>query len=562
MPTSIKIALGRISPSPPNASCKHFDGTPLTSFEVPAKWPGKGDDKVAQMYVECLEPMMVRHRDPIVLIHGDFHHGAVWFTKPDDNPGWAANFLRRGCRVYVVDLPGSGQSDVPLDFDLCSDFMNAEQKMSGKSVENQLTAPERNMVGGAPAWPTAGLHNKWPGTGQRGDPTFVAYMKSQQALYLQKAVRQKLAQDGLCSLLKAIGKAVLIGQGTGCTAAWLAADAMPESVAKVVAIEPAGPPAAIAHKNHPGGRTYSSWLSRDDGVRKYGLADVPLTFNPPAKEPSQGPALDLEVRQHPSNSGCYMAQKYVPGCVVPTKDEPLKYGQESVPQLVRLQHMNHAVFTAEASSHRMFDWATVMFMRQAGVSVDHFDLSQFGVTGNGHLMFLETNSDEIAAMVAGWAGMPEEYKTELYKVIDISQIQGQVENQKQDQDQGQDQDQEQASIQAVDDLVATQAVDAFAATQQMSLKRPRGQDDDGNDCLPAPKRLDAKTGLQSPHAQTTESPSLASLSVEPQYSQPAPLLQCNASYPSPECEPLLLDEDALFAGQIDLLAPLDEFPAH
>lgn len=390
-------------------------------------------------------------------------------------------------------------------------------------------------------------------TGQRGDPAFDEYMKSQQVLFLQKAVRQKLAQNGLCSLLKAIEKAILIGQGAGCTAAWLAADAMPEMVAKVVAIEPAGPPAAKAHINHHGGRKYSSWLSRDDSMRKYGLADVPLTFNPPAKESSQGPALDLEVRQHPNNSGCYMAQKYVPGCVVPTKDVPLKYGQESVPQLVHLNQMNHAVFTAEASSHRMFDWATVMFMRQAGVSVDHFDLAQFGVTGNGHLMFLETNSDEIAAMVAGWTGMPDEYKPELHPVIDISQIHDQGENQNQGRDQSQDQGQDQTP---------PQAVEAFEATKE-TLKHPRSQDDDDDNSLPAPKRLDANTGLQSPQAQTTESPTLAPLSVEQQYIQPALLLQYNASYPSPECdEPLLLNEDALFAELIDLPAPQDEFSAH
>lgn len=65
--------------------------------------------------------------------------------------------------MYVVDLPGSGQSYIPHDFDLCSDFMDAEQKMSERCVENQLTAPERNIVGGTAAWPTAGLHNKWPG---------------------------------------------------------------------------------------------------------------------------------------------------------------------------------------------------------------------------------------------------------------------------------------------------------------------------------------------------------------------------------------------------------------
>ncbi|KAL7949711.1 Alpha/Beta hydrolase protein [Trichoderma barbatum] len=485
-----------------------------TSSKTPAEWPGK--DKVAQMHVECLEPMVVRYKDPIVLIHGDFHHGFLWLTKPDGKAGWAACFLNRGYRVFIVDLPGCGQSDIPLDYNLCSDFMVAEKRMNETAVESQLTAPEKHMVGGSTAWPTAGLHNKWPGTGQRGDPVFNLYMKSQQALFLQKAVRQKLAQSGLCSLLKIIGKSVLIGQGAGCTVAWLAADAMPELVAKVVSIEPAGPPAARAHINHPEGRRYSSWLSRDDGVRKYGLSDVALTFSPPAKDTTEGPVLDLEVRQHPNNLGCYMAQKYVPGCVTPTKP-----GQESVPQLVQLKQMRHAVFTAEASSHRMFDWATVTFMRQAGVSVDHFDLAQFGVNGNGHLMFLETNSDDIAAMVAHWIETPDEEPTPV--------------GQGKDKDKVQDQVQVQVSPKAMAPSVAPKG----------ASKRRRRQDDDGND-LPTPKRLDTG-GLQSPPQTHIKGPP-----TTPQHSLPMPLLQHNASYPSPECEALPLEESAPLAEQTEV----------
>ncbi|KAL7939703.1 Alpha/Beta hydrolase protein [Trichoderma chlorosporum] len=508
-----------------------------TSCKIPAKWPGKNDEKIAQMHVECLEPMVIRYRSPIVLIHGDFHHGIIWLAKPDGNAGWAANFLNRGYRVYIVDLPGSGQSDIPIDFDLCSDFMENEQRMSEKSVENQLTAPEKHITGGTTAWPTADLHNKWPGTGLRGDPAFGLYMASHQSLFLQKTVRQKLAQNGICSLLKAIGKAVLIGQGAGCTAAWLAADAMPESVVKVVAIEPAGPPAAKAHISHPAGRKYSSWLSRDDSLRKYGLADVPLTYSPPAKnESTQGPVLDLEVRQHPSNVGCYMAQKFVPGCVVSTKEAPLKPGQESVPQLVHLKQMRHAIFTAEASSHRMFDWATVMFMRQAGVSVDHFDLTQFGVNGNGHLMFLETNSDDIAAMVAGWIEVPdEEQRLGCAQEIPSREIPpSHNQNPVQDSVQGKDE-------------ASPQTVNIPTDAQEISLKRPRVPEDERDDDLPAPKRLNAPTGLQSPQAQSTQSPTTTPLSAEPQYNQPMSSLQYNASYPSPECEALPFEEDALFA---------------
>lgn len=205
-----------------------------------------------------------------------------------------------------------------------------------------------------------------------------------------------MAQNGLRNLLTITGKAILIGQGAGCTAAWLAADAVPHLVSKVVAIEPAGPPGARAHTSYREGRVYSPWLSRDDNVRKFGLADIPLTFEPQVT----GPALEFEARQLPDNNGCYMVQKWRPGGVALPK--PLKAGQESVPQLVQLKKMRHAIVTAEASSHSMFDWATVLFMRQAGVTVDHIDLAKFGIRGNGHLMFLETNSDDIAGIVANW----------------------------------------------------------------------------------------------------------------------------------------------------------------
>ncbi|KAL7791273.1 Alpha/beta hydrolase family domain-containing protein [Trichoderma ceciliae] len=382
-------------------------GTPcvVTSSYYNSKWAAGTDGKYfsGQMFVENLSPSVVRQKHNIVLVHGDFQSGHIWLTKPDGMPGWAAYFLKKGYRVYLPDLPGSGRSPfLNKDDYLLRDISNQCQSMSVKLAESQITAPEKQpLIEGHHAWPTAPLHNMWPGTGQRGDRIFEQFMSSMGTLTLLKPEREALAQIALQDLLKSIGPSILIGHGTGCTAAWLAADAVPELVVKVVAVEPAGPPCAKAFMNLAGGqRLYTPYLMHDQRCRKYGLSEIPLTFSPPARTPT-GPdsqALDITARQLPDNSGCYMAQAIIPGFHIRNR----KPGQEAVPQLVQLKRMPHAIITGHASFHSVFDWATVLFLRQAGVSVDFINLGDRGIFGNGNMMFLEKNSDQIADLVTGW----------------------------------------------------------------------------------------------------------------------------------------------------------------
>jgi hypothetical protein len=60
------------------------------------------------------------------------------------------------------------------------------------------------------------------------------------------------------------------------------------------------------------------------------------------------------------------------------------------------------MITGEASYHAPYDHCTTSFLRQAGVSVEHVYLSECGVTGNGHMLMMEKNSDESASVVAQW----------------------------------------------------------------------------------------------------------------------------------------------------------------
>jgi hypothetical protein len=57
---------------------------------------------------------------------------------------------------------------------------------------------------------------------------------------------------------------------------------------------------------------------------------------------------------------------------------------------------------SEASYHASYDHCTVRYLRQAGVPVTFMPLTKGNIHGNGHMMMLEKNSDEIAAAMLSW----------------------------------------------------------------------------------------------------------------------------------------------------------------
>jgi pimeloyl-ACP methyl ester carboxylesterase len=91
---------------------------------------------------------------PIVLIHGDFHHGGVWLNKPDGGAGWAQQLLRDGYTVYIVDLPFAGKSGLPAA------GVDKAFKMSAERAMMDMTAPK---VFENEKWPERMKHSQWPG---------------------------------------------------------------------------------------------------------------------------------------------------------------------------------------------------------------------------------------------------------------------------------------------------------------------------------------------------------------------------------------------------------------
>jgi hypothetical protein len=60
------------------------------------------------------------------------------------------------------------------------------------------------------------------------------------------------------------------------------------------------------------------------------------------------------------------------------------------------------VLTSEASYHAPYDHCTVKYLQQAGVKPAYIKLAGLGIHGNSHVMMLEKNNQEIAAVIARW----------------------------------------------------------------------------------------------------------------------------------------------------------------
>jgi pimeloyl-ACP methyl ester carboxylesterase len=293
------------------------------------------------MYVEWEEPEEVTRPFPLVLIHGGGGQGLDWMQTVDGRAGWSTLLVERGYKVYVVDRPGHGRSSFHPD--VIGPMGAPFPLQAGVGIF-------RSPTDGPMSHPTAHLHTQWPGTREDDDPALEAIVTSSGPMPADLALSQALDQSRGAELLDRIGPAVLMTHSMGGPAGWLIADARPELVKGLVAIESIGPPFA----EHP-----QLGLTLD-----YGLTSAPLTYDPPVDDPAE---LGGEPRTLPNLAGI-----------------PIAY------------------VSAEASPFVHFHDAMVDFLTQAGCDVESMKLAEHGVHGNGHAMMLEANNVEALEPIARW----------------------------------------------------------------------------------------------------------------------------------------------------------------
>lgn len=313
-----------------------------------------------QMHVQYFVPEERSQPWPLVMVHGGGGQGLDYLATPDGRPGWATFFVNQGYAVYVVDRPGHGRA-------LWHDDVSIPRSppMTAEMALDLFVAPARN----AQRWPQAKAHTQWP-AGQEGEFEAVLdqFLAGQGCMPLDLAATQEDMRRCGADLLDRIGPAILMTHSMAGPFGWLVADARPDLVKAIVAIEPIGPAFAPPLPGMP----ELSW----------GLTAVPVAYDPPVSNPAE-----LATVERPASA---------PGHV------PTRVQAEPVRKLANLSRIPVAVVTAEASFMAGFEQGVVDFLAQAGVPAEHLRLEEHGLRGNGHIMMAERNSDEIAALIARW----------------------------------------------------------------------------------------------------------------------------------------------------------------
>jgi pimeloyl-ACP methyl ester carboxylesterase len=320
-----------------------------------------------QMYVEIKIPAKQTHPWPIIMVHGGSMSGTNYTGTPDGREGWAQYFVRKGYAVYVVDQPGRGRSG----------FLTAAHgSMHNSPRDNsasRFVSQEKFKL-----WPQAALHTQWPGSGEPDDPATLQLAMSQLPAIESFDKQQPLVRDALIALIDKIGPSILMTHSQGGAFGWPVADARPDKVKAILAIEPNGPPGRALH--FVGAPDY---FKEGKLELTYGITAVPLTYLPGLEKPEDLKFVKEDKADGPGLATCWK------------QADPAR-------QLPNLQKMPILVLTSEASYHAPYDHCTVKFLEQAGVKPTHIRLADLGIKGNSHVMMLEKNNQEIAAVIAGW----------------------------------------------------------------------------------------------------------------------------------------------------------------
>jgi pimeloyl-ACP methyl ester carboxylesterase len=325
----------------------------------------EGSPMVGHMYVEYQIPEKLEHPYPVVMIHGGSQTGTNFTGTPDGRDGWAQHFLRKGYAVYVVDQVARGRA---------AHWSNVHGPVTPPRlsfVEQRFVAPERSKM-----WPQAHLHSLGPGAGQPGDATFDQFYASQVPSVVDFAKQQEINRDAGIALLDKIGPAILLTHSQSGAMGWPIADARPNLVKAIVAVEPSGPPVHdVEFKGAP------DWFADAAKTKISGLGEVPLTYDPPG-----APEFVREEKPDaPDLVRCWVQKG------------PAR-------QLKNLKNIPVLVVMSEASYHASYDHCTVKYLRAAGVNTTFLRLADSNIRGNGHMLMLEKNNDQIAAAMMNWLG--------------------------------------------------------------------------------------------------------------------------------------------------------------
>jgi len=335
-------------------------------FYVGGEYVGDPPIMGGQMYVDVWQPHEITQPYPVLIFHGNGQTGVDWQQTPDGRAGWAYYLIDQGYIVYMVDYPARGRSTY-----IPERFADSVHGGLGIRTAEQLETIWTNVEEKG-NFPLNNNHTQWPGEGKPGDPIFDNFIKTQ-VQFAGESTR--LARLAAMELLDEIGPVILLTHSQGGGVGFGVADGRPEQVKGLITVEPGGPQigrvstADVAYTGAPA----NSW----------GPVNYPLTYDPPVDDPSE---LITYLEAEADQSGevpCYL------------QEEPAR-------QLINMKEIPVLSISADGTYHRVFDACIPKWLNQAGVKTDFIRLEDVGISGNGHMMMLELNSDDIIEFIHEW----------------------------------------------------------------------------------------------------------------------------------------------------------------
>jgi len=375
--------------APANAAAEPAGPAPMALARQGYFYAGGHYDKdhpdqhiVGQIYVEYRIPQDLKHPFPIVMVHGGGVHGATWLSTPDGREGWAQYFVRKGYAVYIVDQVGRGRSPhIP-------EVYGERSSQSLEYVLQKFTSQEKQTI-----WPQAALHTQFPGTGEPGDAALDQYWAGDVPGMENRIMQSQMNIDAIAALLDRIGPSIVLVHSQSGLYAWPLAQARPQLVKAIVAAEPNGPPVhdvvvkSVQRFDQPWEKTIKQteddWYRDNPGLKSWGLTSTPLKYIPEVTEQSPLQFVQEDAPQRRDLSRCWR------------QTEPAR-------RLVDVGGRPILVLEGEASFYAGYNHCNVQYLEQASVDVDFIRLADLGIHGNGHMMMLEKNSDQVAQAIVGW----------------------------------------------------------------------------------------------------------------------------------------------------------------
>jgi pimeloyl-ACP methyl ester carboxylesterase len=305
-----------------------------------------------------------------VLFHGNGQTGVDWQQTPDGRAGWAYYLVKQGYVVYMVDYPARGRSAyVPVA------GPDGKTPIDGTLGIRTALELERiwTNVRQRGDFPLKMNHTQWPGAGKVGDPVFDAFVKSQVQF---AGASIALARDATIALLDTIATpAILLTHSQGGGLGFDVTEARPQLVKAMVAVEPGGPQIGNVDTAtaEAGPRNPNSW----------GLTTSRFEYDPPAARPADLTVALEEKQERPGEARCWL------------QTAPVR-------TLTKWKNIRVLDISADATYHRAYDPCIPKWLNQAGVKTDFVRLETVGITGNGHMMMLEKNSDDIIKFIVTW----------------------------------------------------------------------------------------------------------------------------------------------------------------